>query len=546
MKEEGEEGRSVADSTQRMRPQPPGNGWSLVVVATVVVILLGLGTWVGLSPLRTLLSAPSDYEAVHAVGRRMAARWPQAPGPPDRYVAEAVERIRAGSPAAAARKLGMALALDPNHAEALLRLAMLDARGDAGGLLLPGEADELVSAVRMVSPDSLLLGPASAWRALAAGRPESIRQELGPLADGESPEGLWVRLRAARAQEQPEGRAARALLAAWPGHPEACEDGPREAMRHRALAEAERLAGECEAGPARAVAMRVKADVLARTGRPARARIVYTEAGLLPHAAAVALRASLPLTKAESTALAGPGAALAMLQAWEAMAAGDGSLLRIALERIPDAATPELAVTRAAGWYWLGDFQEAETALQGLAGAHAGILRAAMGLDRTDGAAAELHLPGGPDPVGTALLLGPGTNAVPTHLLWKAARAPGEALATVQDWAPEDARAAALVAWIQAPPEASTRLPPPGGEDPLDAALAVARAVDSGGETAPALARLRELAPLAVMTAVLEARATRDPASCVEAVAAARERAPELVGLDRERYRCEAAGDGLR
>ncbi|MEC8424562.1 MAG: hypothetical protein VX000_12350, partial [Myxococcota bacterium] len=506
MKEEGEEGRAVADRTRRMRPSPAGNRWSLTVAAAAVAGLLGLGAWAGLSPLQRRLLAPSDHEAVHAVGARMAARWPQAPGPPERYVAEAVAAIRAGSPALAARKLGMALALDPDQAEALLRLAMLDARGDGAGLLLPGEADELVAAVRKVSPDAPLLGPASAWQSLAAGRPESVAPGLGPLAEGEPPEGLWARLRAARALEQPEGRAARALLATWPGHPEACEDGPREALRQGALAEAERLAGACEAGPARAVARRVKADVLARTGRLDRARRAYTEAGLLPHAAAVALRAGLPLTDAESAALAGPGTPLAMHQAWAAMAAGDGSLLRIALERIPDAPAPELAVTRAAAWLWLGYSQAASEALEGVSGTHADILRGAMGPDQTNGDASpdgRPHLPGGLDPVGMALMLGPAVTAVPTHLVWKAARAPGEALVGVQGWTPTDPRAAALVAWVEAPPGAGTPLPVPAGEDPLDAALAVARAIDSGAGTEGLLARLRGLAPQAVMTAVL-------------------------------------------
>lgn len=528
--------RSPSSVRQRMRPVPVGGGWALVVVATVVVVVFGLGTWVGLAPLDVVLSAPSDHESVHAVGERLRARWPQVPGPPERYVLEARSLQRGGDASGAARRLAMAIALEPDHVEALLQLSILDARGDAGGLLLGGEADALVAAVESTRPDAALLPAALAWRALGAGQPERVSLDEGAA----EPELLWARLRASRALGLSEGRDARALLEVWPGHPEACEDGAREALRAGDLFEAERLAASCLAGDSAPIARRVLADVLARTGRPVEARDAYTEGGLMLHAARVALAEGLPLSSGERMALAGPGHAAAVHQVWAAMSAGDIELLEIAVERLPDGASPELAVTRAAAALWSGDAAAAEAALEGTAGPRAAVLRAQLpGASAADVAAARTAwpaLPGGADPVATHLLLGASDHAIPTRLLLGVGQAGGLPLSAQAAWVPADARARALLRWLDGgavPPLSGS-----GGGDALDVALAVVAAVSDGRDASREMARLRALAPELVMTDVLEARVAEDAGACRAALGRASARMPGLAGLDRERYRC--------
>ena len=545
MSETHEEARSVSTTKARMRPRPPGSGWALVIVATVVVILFGIGTWIGLSPLQALLSSPSDHEAVHTVTARMRARWPQVPGPPSRYVEEASRAIRVGEGRAAARKLGMAVALDPDHTEALLLLTILDARGEADGLLDPGEAAGLVSALRAVEAEAPLLSAAAAWRDVAAGNPGAVEAAFGPVGESEAEELLWARLRASRDLGAPEGAAARALLASWPGHPEACEDGAREALRQQDLAEAEALALGCLDGPARAIAARVVADVMVRTGRRLEARGAYTDAGLDLHAASQAFREGAQLTTAEAAALAEPGAPAAIQQAWAAMSMGDAALLRIALDRIPADPSPEFAVTRAAGWLWLGEPGAATASLEGVAGPRAAVLAAGLPGAGAAGAVAAARaawpaLPGADDPVATAMLLGPSGHAIPTELLLRIGTHPGVPLSSVRPWAPGDPRAAALVHWLWDGTPSGVEAG--GGDDALGAALLVVDAIAAERDPAPALARLELRAPGSVMLAVLEARAAESPEACVEAVAKAREVAPGLVGLDRERYRCGVRG----
>ena len=250
----------------RIGQPPPGRGWAATAGALLLAVAGAAGLWAsGTAPALFGEAVPvGDAAAVRAVSARMRARWPQVPGPADRYVQEAILAERAGT--GAARKLGMALAVEPDHAEALLRLSILDARGQSMGLLQPGDAEAIVTVVRGRAPRDGLLAAAAAWRDLAAGAPEAVGRARGPMADDEPEELLWARLRAARALGEPEGPAARALLSRRPGHPEACEDGAREALRAGDLAQAEGLAGGCLEGPARAIGVRVIADVMARTG----------------------------------------------------------------------------------------------------------------------------------------------------------------------------------------------------------------------------------------------------------------------------------------
>ena len=538
--ESADDVRSIENTRKRMRPRPAGSGWAAVVVAIVLVVLFGLGSWVGLAPLHAVLSDPSDHEAVHVVAERFRARWPQVPGPPERYMADAHAALRDGEPAAAARRLAMTIAIDPDHSEALLQLAILDARGEADGLLLEHEGDAIVSAVRAVDPSAGLLDAASAWRLLVAGDPAAVEQALGPVAESEHGESLWARLRARRRMASPEGEPARLLLRVWPGHPEACEDGAREALRSGDLAEAERLAAGCLSGAAAPIARRVQADVMLRTGRGGMARDAYARAGLHLHAAGIAVQTGLDLTVAELDALAGPGPAAAVLQAWAAMSAGDAELLEIAVERIPDGPAPERVVTRAAAALWLDRPDEARALLGDTAGPRAAVLRAQLpgpGQRDAEGAAraAWPALPGGDDPVATAMLLGVSNHALPTRLLVVVGDGARTPLSAQEQWEPADARASELLRWLAGGGEVE-RLSGDGGSDALDAALALAQALENGETGLAELERLQALAPESVMAAVLEARAAGDQRGCVDALD--RVRMPGLVGLDRERYRC--------
>ncbi len=563
-----DEGRTLAQAKERMRPRSPGVGGALVVMAVFVVIFIGLAVWVGAGGFVMGDARPADHEAVHAVVERLADRWPQVPGPPERYLSESWAAQVGGKPTEAARRLGMAVALDPGQDEALLRLVILDARGAGAGLLLPGERAAILSAFDEVAPDAPLLPAAKAWVALSEGDVDGALAALG--ADVADPEAAWAVLRADPGAESVP-TAPGVLLAAWPGHPEACAAGVRVAWRDGDLFGVEEVANAClSAGAGDTGALRGLADVADRLGDAAEARRRYREAGLHLHAAAVASQSGRPLEPDEQDALLEPHAVAATHRLWHGVGVGDAAAVRAAVDALAaegDGLVPPMRVALAAGRAWLGDPAAAEAGLQGQDGVWAAIVREAVTAGEGDAAAARRGQAAWPDhpatsgpvtdPVAAWLATGPGDRLVPLAWVRRAPREPGVALGParlVPGPSPAGAAADALLAQVLAAPTA-----PVGGQlatlgdgdgEPSLALLATRAAVALApgappGAASEALQALRGRHPDAVATRLLTARASwlldGDAAAADRALRELAADRPELVGVLVERYRVRAA-----
>lgn len=85
---------------------------------------MSITMWVVVSG-QSELDSLGDREVIHQVAAKWRDRWPQAPGPPSVYASAAVEAVRTGNRSQAAKRLAMALALDPNRAEDWVRMICL-------------------------------------------------------------------------------------------------------------------------------------------------------------------------------------------------------------------------------------------------------------------------------------------------------------------------------------------------------------------------------------------------------------------------------------
>lgn len=354
----------------RMRPPRPRSGWPLVVLAVAVVLLFGIALWVAV-PWQTRAVDPSDFEAVHALSQRFAARHPSVPGPPERYRTEArAEELDA--PRTAAERLTRALALDPDDAEAWLHLVVLSARSQAVPELGPNDAQAVVDAVARTRSSAPLLPAARAWLHLQRDDPAAALGVLGEPTDEEPVDARWARLRATFATGGDLRAAARHLRAAAPAHPEGCEAASRTALSAGDLYEAEATATAClRAGVRRAALHRIRGEVSWLVGQPAAAARAWGEAGLRLHQIA-ALAASGQLDEAE-TVLDGElvgtwPTPLAVRAIWLGIQRGDRELVQQARGVVAEteARDPTLRQAWAAAELHLGNAGVAAGILEGL------------------------------------------------------------------------------------------------------------------------------------------------------------------------------------
>ncbi len=85
---------------------------------------MSITLWVVVSG-QSELDALGDREVIHQLAAEWRDRWQQAPGPPSVYASAAVEAVRTGNRAQAAKRLAMALALDPNRSQDWVRMICL-------------------------------------------------------------------------------------------------------------------------------------------------------------------------------------------------------------------------------------------------------------------------------------------------------------------------------------------------------------------------------------------------------------------------------------
>ena len=107
-----------------LRPPPLGHVWAWIIVSVSIVILTSITMWVVVSG-QTNVDKLGDREVVHRIAEQWRDQWPQAPGPPDVYGSQAVDAVRSGDMNHAAKRLAMALALDPNRGEDWARMICL-------------------------------------------------------------------------------------------------------------------------------------------------------------------------------------------------------------------------------------------------------------------------------------------------------------------------------------------------------------------------------------------------------------------------------------
>ena len=282
----GEERR--AQRAERQRPPTSYNSWILITVTVSTVIFMGLITWYGRFPTWFSLDEPSDHEVIHQLAEGWAERWPQVPGPPDDYTAEARQQLADGLTVDAVQRLTQSLALDPNAPTALLLLVIASAQAGEGteGALGHVHSAAVVEVVAETDPESPLLPAARAWLAL---RDEDPGAALAVLEGGaETPEGALARLRAVVALDQSAEDAAARLLMLAPGSREGCEALARARLLMRQPADALQVLEGCQrAGAQGRLLDRLRGDALDGVGQLAAAAEAYLRAGADSHAAAI-------------------------------------------------------------------------------------------------------------------------------------------------------------------------------------------------------------------------------------------------------------------
>ena len=172
-----EERMTMRQRLARMRPIQNGQSWPLVVMTVAVVIFMGLFLWTTVISADGSRDLATDHEAVHKLASAWAERWPQAPGPPERYLLQSEEAERSGKGAEALERLTMSLSLRPNDNEALLRLVCASVRHEAAPMALTSlEARSVVGVIRQIDSEHPVLPAARAWLAIQISRPKSEMQ----------------------------------------------------------------------------------------------------------------------------------------------------------------------------------------------------------------------------------------------------------------------------------------------------------------------------------------------------------------------------------
>ena len=317
--------QSLAWRRSRPRPEPPRTGWILVVTTVAVVIFMGITLWTVSTYRLGGVKDPADTEVVFQLLTALQERYPQAPGPPQRYRAEADAALRDGHWKVAEERLGMALALAPNDVDALLQLAILAGRRPPPEILDDDVLDGVIEAVRRTRPTHRLLPAARAWRLLRADDPNSA---LAVLEESSSTLAAHqARLEALSRLDRPTLEAAEAVLALDPGDRSACTVAGRELGVAGRPWQAKEVLGRClrvREGEGSPSWQRLLGSLNDQLGDKEGALTAYEAGGFLLHAGQIRLQDGEAPGPGFAAALDGaPPPVRAQQAAWAALLVGD-------------------------------------------------------------------------------------------------------------------------------------------------------------------------------------------------------------------------------
>lgn len=371
--------QSLAWRRSRPRPEPPRTGWILVVTTVAVVIFMGITLWTVSTYRLGGVKDPADTEVVFQLLTALQERYPQAPGPPQRYRAEADAALRDGHWKVAEERLGMALALAPNDVDALLQLAILAGRRPPPEILDDDVLDGVIEAVRRTRPTHRLLPAARAWRLLRADDPNSA---LAVLEESSSTLAAHqARLEALSRLDRPTLEAAEAVLALDPGDRSACTVAGRELGVAGRPWQAKEVLGRClrvREGEGSPSWQRLLGSLNDQLGDKEGALTAYEAGGFLLHAGQIRLQDGEAPGPGFAAALDGaPPPVRAQQAAWAALLVGDlsdGEQLLAALGSV-EGAGAELRLVKAALRLALGLTTDGLRELEDLDGPEAHVLR---------------------------------------------------------------------------------------------------------------------------------------------------------------------------
>lgn len=370
---------TLAWRRSRPRPGPPRTGWILVVTTVAVVIFMGITLWTVSTYRLGGVKDPADTEAVFQLLTTLQERYPQAPGPPQRYRAEADAALRDGHWKVAEERLGMALALAPDDVDALLQLAILAGRRPPPEILDDDVLDGVIEAVGRTRPSHRLLPAARAWRRLRADDPNSALTVIG-----EGPATLaahQARLEALSRLDRPTLEAAQAVLALDPGDRAACTVAGRQLGVAGRPWQASEVLERClriREGEGSPSWHRLLGRLNDQLGDKEGALAAYGAGGFMLHAGQIRLQDGEAPGQGFAAALAeAPGPVRAQQGAWAALLMGDlseGEQLLAALEEV-EGAGAELRLVKAALRLALGLTTDGLRELEDLDGPEAHVLR---------------------------------------------------------------------------------------------------------------------------------------------------------------------------
>ena len=145
------------------RPPPLGHAWAWIIIAVSVVILTSITLWVVVSGKTTVIGL-EDREVVHRIVVDWRNRWSQVPGPPTVYAEEAETMVRSRDYAGAARKISMALTLDPSRADLWIRMVCLSSLQPTPRFALsPSQIRDVMSLLESSDPTAVGMDVARSW-----------------------------------------------------------------------------------------------------------------------------------------------------------------------------------------------------------------------------------------------------------------------------------------------------------------------------------------------------------------------------------------------
>ena len=145
------------------RPPPLGHAWAWIIIAVSVVILTSITLWVVVSG-KTAVGGLEDREVVHSIVVDWRDRWSQVPGPPTVYAQESETMVRSRDYTEAARKISMALTLDPGRADLWVKMVCLSSvKPRPRFALSTDQIRDIMQLLELSDPTALGMDVARSW-----------------------------------------------------------------------------------------------------------------------------------------------------------------------------------------------------------------------------------------------------------------------------------------------------------------------------------------------------------------------------------------------